>query len=69
MSPDDDALALHLYHHVAVHVISQGVHMGWVLILSLSTRHDACFTLVIRVCVVGVCGGCCGVCVLSLIHI
>lgn len=33
--PDDDALVLAVNHHVSVHVVSQGVDVGGVLVLSL----------------------------------
>lgn len=36
--PDDDTLVLAVNHHVPVHVVSQGVDVGGVLILSLEER-------------------------------
>lgn len=37
-SPNDDTLILSVNHHVSVHVISQGVDVGWILILGLRRK-------------------------------
>lgn len=37
-SPNDDTLILSINHHVSVHVISQGVYVGWILILGLRRK-------------------------------
>ena len=39
-SPDDDTLILSVDHHVSVHVISQGVDVGGVLILGLEKERE-----------------------------
>lgn len=36
--PDDHALILHLNQHVPIHVVSKGIHMRGVFILSLSCK-------------------------------
>lgn len=39
-SPDDNTLIFSFDHHVSVHVVSQGVDVGWILILGLSTHKN-----------------------------
>lgn len=38
--PDDDTLVLAVNHHVSVHMVSQSVDVGGVLILSLEDKED-----------------------------
>lgn len=47
--PDDDTLVLAVYHHVSVHVVSQCVDVGGVLVLSLSgAGHSISYLSVFR---------------------